>query len=83
MIRSNVLNLVLPAVVLLFAVGNVFGQSTKKTDSKNAAKLPLKVGDVAPDWELPGSDGKTYKLSSFKGKQAVIVSWYPMALTGG
>ena len=33
----------------------------------------LKVGDDAPDFKLEGSDGKTYKLSDFKGKQAVVV----------
>ena len=43
----------------------------------------LKKGDKAPDFELKGSDGKTYKLSDFKGKQAVIVAWYPKAFTGG
>ena len=43
----------------------------------------LKVGDVAPDFQLPGSDGKTYKLSSFKGKQPVVIAWYPKAFTGG
>lgn len=43
----------------------------------------LKVGDAAPDFELVGSDGKTYKLSSFKDKQAVVVAWYPRAFTGG
>ena len=43
----------------------------------------LKVGDPAPDFELVGSDGKTYKLSDFKGKQAVVVAWYPRAFTGG
>ena len=44
---------------------------------------PLKVGDAAPDFSLPGSDGKTYKLSEFKGKQAVVVAWFPKAFTGG
>ena len=43
----------------------------------------LKVGDPAPDFQLVGSDGKTYKLSDFKGKQAVVVAWYPKAFTGG
>jgi peroxiredoxin Q/BCP len=43
----------------------------------------LKVGDPAPDFSLPGSDGKTYKLSEFKGKQAVVVAWFPRAFTGG
>lgn len=43
----------------------------------------VKVGDDAPDFEMVGSDGKTYKLSDFKGKQAVVVAWYPRAFTGG
>ena len=48
----------------------------------NVSAAPLKVGDQAPDFELKGSDGKTYKLSELKGK-AVVVAWYPKALTGG
>jgi hypothetical protein len=43
----------------------------------------LKVGDTAPDFALPGSDGKTYKLSDYKGKQAVVIAWFPKAFTGG
>ncbi len=43
----------------------------------------LKVGDAAPDFALPGSDGKTYELSDFKGKQAVVIAWFPKAFTGG
>jgi peroxiredoxin Q/BCP len=43
----------------------------------------LKPGDVAPDFSLPGSDGKTYKLSDFKGKQVVILAWFPKAFTSG
>jgi len=44
---------------------------------------PPKVGDDAPDFEMAGSDGKTYKLSDFKGKQAVVVAWFPKAFTPG
>jgi peroxiredoxin Q/BCP len=43
----------------------------------------LKVGDQAPDFSLPASDGKTYKLSDFKGKKAVVVAWFPKAFTSG
>jgi peroxiredoxin Q/BCP len=43
----------------------------------------LKVGDQAPDFSLPASDGKTYKLSDFKGKQAVVIAWFPKAFTQG
>jgi hypothetical protein len=48
------------------------------------ASVPeLSAGDPAPDFELPGSDGKTYKLSDFAGKQEVVIAWYPKAFTGG
>ena len=43
----------------------------------------LKVGDPAPDFSLQASDGKTYKLSDFKGKQAVVLAWFPKAFTSG
>lgn len=44
---------------------------------------PLKVGDVAPDFEMVGTDGKSYKLSDFRDKKAVVIAWYPRAFTGG
>ena len=43
----------------------------------------LKVGDMAPDFSLQGSDGKTYKLADFRGKKAVVVAWFPKAFTRG
>ncbi len=43
----------------------------------------LSVGDTAPDFTLQASDGKTYKLSEFKGKQPVVVAWFPAAFTRG
>lgn len=38
------------------------------------AKVDL--GDVAPDFELPGTDGKTFKLSGHRGKN-VVLAFYP------
>jgi peroxiredoxin Q/BCP len=43
----------------------------------------LKVGDMAPDFKLQATDGKTYTLSSFRGKQAVVLAWFPKAFTQG
>jgi cytochrome oxidase Cu insertion factor (SCO1/SenC/PrrC family) len=48
-----------------------------------AVKTHLKVGDMAPDFELPGTDGKTYKLSQFKGQKNVVLAVYFFAFTGG
>jgi len=41
------------------------------------------VGDPAPDFTMPGSDGKTYNLADFKDKQAVVIAWFPKIFTGG
>jgi thioredoxin-dependent peroxiredoxin len=49
----------------------------------NAVAEELKVGDKAPDFQLAASDGKTYKLSDFAGKQAVVIAWFPAAFTQG
>ncbi len=37
----------------------------------------LKVGDVAPDFQLSDDDGKTIKLSSYRGKNPVVLIFYP------
>lgn len=46
-------------------------------------KTNLKVGDKAPDFTLRATDGKTYKLSDFKGKKNVVLAIYVLAFTGG
>lgn len=48
-----------------------------------APAAELKVGDMAPDFSLQASDGKTYKLADFRGKRAVVVAWFPKAFTQG
>ncbi len=42
----------------------------------------LKPGDVAPAFEVQDQDGKTVKLSDFKGKR-VVLWFYPKADTPG
>ncbi len=43
----------------------------------------LNVGDSAPAFSLQGTDGKTYHLSDFKGKEALVLAWFPKAYTRG
>lgn len=52
------------------------------TFAQDQAPVELKVGDKAPDFSLPGTDGKTYTLSALKGK-TVVLAWFPKAFTGG
>lgn len=43
----------------------------------------LEVGEKAPAFDLPGSDGNTYALSQFVGKGGVVLAWFPKAFTPG
>jgi peroxiredoxin Q/BCP len=42
----------------------------------------VEVGDSAPDFTLPGSDGQSYQLSEMRG-QHVVIAFFPKAFTGG
>jgi len=42
----------------------------------------LKVGDMAPDFTLPASDGRTYTLTELRGRH-VVLAWFPKAFTAG
>jgi peroxiredoxin Q/BCP len=66
-------------LLLLFAICGVL---VAPTSAQTPAPVELKVGDKAPDFTLPGTDGKTHRLADYKGK-AVVLAWYPAALTSG
>lgn len=44
-----------------------------------ADTVGLKVGDEAPPFSLPGSDGRTYTLAEFRGVRPVVLAWFPRA----
>jgi thioredoxin-dependent peroxiredoxin len=46
----------------------------------HAAEFP-QVGDPAPPFKLQATDGKEYALEQFRGKEWVVIAWYPKALT--
>lgn len=73
MYRKTLMSVVLLAVVSLV----VLAQQTPPP------KTHLKVGDPAPDFTLRATDGKSYKLSDFKGKKNVVLAIYVLAFTGG
>ena len=61
----------------------VFGVMSSASGRAQAPAVELKVGDAAPAFSLPGSDGKTHSLADSTGKKAVILAWFPKAFTGG
>ncbi len=50
------------------------------------APMKLKVGDMAPDFDVKYFDGaklQDIKLSDFKGKKNVALAFFVLAFTGG
>ena len=58
----------------------------RAADNEAAQPLKLKVGDVAPDFELLAYDGKgvtKVALHDYRGKKNVALAFYVFAFTGG
>jgi len=51
--------------------------------ARGETRAPLEVGDIAPEFALAGSDGRTYRLSDYRGRSAVVIAWFPKAFTPG
>ena len=60
--------------IAVLAVGGVWAGGAQAQE--------LGAGDMAPSFELPGSDGKTHRLADYVGK-TVVLAWFPKAFTGG
>lgn len=59
------------------AVG-IINVATRRGESA----IELKAGEAAPDFSLPASDGRTYRLRDLAG-HVVAIAWFPKAFTGG
>ncbi len=64
--------------------------SVKVNQKGGAGEAPLpgagtgpKVGQLAPDLTLPDETGQAVSLSAFRGKEAVLLAFYPKDFTGG
>ena len=68
------LHVALGALVL---ASGLFGQAVQPP------RTHLKVGDLAPDFDLPSTKGGRVKLSDFRGKSPVVLAFFPAAFTGG
>lgn len=61
------------AAALLLGAVSLRAQEAKDLDPQYAKDL-IKSGQ-APDFTLPGTDGKTYSLKDFRGKTLIIDFW--------
>ena len=58
--------------------GNIYNPGQlKPIDSK----LKVKIGDMAPDFELPSVSGEKIALYQYRGKKNVVISFVPAAWT--
>jgi peroxiredoxin Q/BCP len=73
--------LIVSSLCVVMAVA-VSAQMAQQTPAATTPAVELKVGDKAPDFTLPGTDGKTHTLSAYRGKE-VVLGWYPAAFTSG
>ena len=60
-------------IFVFAAAGASAGEPAKRPD----------VGSVAPAFSAQGTDGKTVKLSDYKGKQTVVLAFFPKVFSGG
>jgi hypothetical protein len=62
------------------ALKGLFNMAIRR-DARNGVELA--AGDAAPDFSLPGSDGRTYRLTDLLGDGPMAIAWFPKAFTGG
>jgi peroxiredoxin Q/BCP len=48
-----------------------------------AGAAELSVGDPAPEFALPGTDGTIHRLGDSVGARGVVLAWFPKAFTPG
>jgi peroxiredoxin len=65
------------ALLGLFACASAFAQLVEPKLTN------LRVGDAAPDFTLNSTQGGRVTLSDFRGKNMVVLAFYPAAFTGG
>ena len=70
------MRILVAAALMLASSAAVLGQQPGDT-------APLKVGDEAPNFTLSSTAGAKVTLSDFKGKNPVVLAFFPAAFTGG
>jgi peroxiredoxin len=54
----------------------IYAEGIEEVRKSGVVETALKVGDKAPDFELPDISGKLVKLSDLAAKGPVVVTWY-------
>jgi len=67
----------------LLAAALMIASSAVTLGQQPGEPTPLKVGDQAPNFTLGSTAGGKITLSDFKGKNPVVLAFFPAAFTGG
>lgn len=76
------------SIAFVVVAGSISGPLRVQETSAGESE-PLKVGDVAPDFEIPSTvpvppGGTTVSVSAITEQdQAVVIAFFPKAFTGG
>jgi peroxiredoxin Q/BCP len=74
---------ILSSLVVFACAVAVFAASGGMSNANSADHHKLAEGAPAPDFTLAADDGRMVKLSSYKGKQPVVLYFYPKDETPG
>jgi len=80
--RKNGLALIFGLLITALATVSMPALGQAKLGPKDGAGLPpadlerINPGDEAPDFTLENHDGKTFTLSDYRGKKAVVLVFY-------
>ena len=53
----------------------------RESDQGGVRLSNIRVGDLAPDFELEGQNGKKVRLSQYRGKKNVLLAFFPFAFS--
>ena len=68
---------------ILVAAAVMLASSAVMLGQQPGEAAPLKVGDEAPNFTLSSTAGAKVTLTDFKGKNPVVLAFFPAAFTGG
>jgi peroxiredoxin len=68
---------------ILVAAALMLASSAAMIGQQPGEPAPLKMGDEAPNFTLGSTAGTKVTLADFKGKNPVVLAFFPAAFTGG
>jgi cytochrome oxidase Cu insertion factor (SCO1/SenC/PrrC family) len=81
--RAKFISLLGLSLLTLVASAPTLRLNAQEPQKEGPPEPTVKVGDIAPDFELTDQNGKKVALHDFKGKKQVVLAFYIFAFTDG